>query len=51
VFIGVVAFAVLAVVCVIGGAVVMTRRRDEGDPDAPGQMGEAEFREYEGFDE
>jgi len=51
-YIGLGVFAVLAVVCVFAGAVAMKRRRDDdGDPDAEGQMGEAEFRRYEGFDE
>ena len=48
---GVGAFAVLAILCVIVGAVTMKRRRDDGDSDAPGEMGEAEFRKYEGFDD
>jgi hypothetical protein len=50
-YIGLGVFAVLAVVCVIAGAATMKRRRDYGDPDAPGEMGEAEFRRYEGFDD
>ena len=47
-YIGLGVFAVLAVVCVFAGAVAMKRRRDYGDDD--GEMGEAEFRKYEGFD-
>jgi hypothetical protein len=47
-YIGLGVFAVLAVVCVLAGAVAMKRRRDDGDGD--GEMGEAEFRKYEGFD-
>ena len=49
VYIGLGVFAVLAVVCVIAGAVTMMRRRgDDGDD---GGMSEAEFRKYEGFDD
>lgn len=43
-------FAVIAVVCVFAGAVAMKRRRDYGNSDGDGEMGEAEFRKYEGFD-
>jgi hypothetical protein len=50
-YIGLGVFAVLAVVCVFAGAAVMKRRREYGDSDADGEMGEAEFRRYEGFDE
>jgi hypothetical protein len=50
VYIGLGAFAVLAVVCVIVGAVAMKRRRDDYD-DGEGGMTEAEFRKYEGFDD
>jgi hypothetical protein len=46
-WIGLGVFAVLAVVCVIAGAVAMKRRSDDGD----GGMSEAEFRKYEGFDD
>jgi hypothetical protein len=49
-YIGLGVFAVLAVVCVIAGASMMKRRRDDYR-DADGEMGEAEFRKYEGFDE
>jgi hypothetical protein len=44
-------FALLAVVCVIAGAVAMKRNRDYGDRDGDGGMSEAEFRKYEGFDD
>jgi hypothetical protein len=44
-------FAVLAVLVVIVGAVAMKRSRDYGDSDGEGEMGEAEFRKYEGFDD
>ena len=47
-YIGLGVFAVLAVVCVFAGAAAMKRRRDYGGGD--GEMGEAEFRKYEGFD-
>jgi hypothetical protein len=49
-YIGLGVFAVLAVVCVIaGGAAMMRRRSDYGEGE--GEMDEAEFRKYEGFDE
>jgi hypothetical protein len=49
-WIGIGAFAILAILCVIAGAVAMSRRRsDYGE--GPGEMGEAEFRKYEGFDD
>lgn len=50
-YIGLGVFAVLAVVAVIAGVVVMKRNRDYGAADGEGEMGEAEFRRYEGFDE
>jgi hypothetical protein len=43
-------FAVLAVVCVIAGAVAMMRRRNDYS-DGEAGMSEAEFRKYEGFDD
>ena len=43
--------AVLAEIVVIAGAVAMKRSRDYGDSDGEGEMGEAEFRKYEGFDD
>jgi hypothetical protein len=46
-YIGIGVFAVLAVVCLIAGAVAIMRRRDDGD----GGMTDAEFRRIEGFDE
>jgi hypothetical protein len=49
-YIGLGVFAVLAVVCVIAGVVAMNRRRDDYG-DGPGEMGEDEFRKYEGFDD
>ena len=51
-YIGLGVFAVLAVVCVFAGAVAMKRRREYGgsDSEGEGEMGEAEFRKYEGFD-
>lgn len=48
-YIGLGVFAVLAIVCVIAGAVAMSRRRSDDDGD--GGMSEAEFRKYEGFDD
>jgi hypothetical protein len=49
-YIGLGVFAVLAVVCVFAGAAAMKRRREYGDSDGDGEMGEGEFRKYEGFD-
>ena len=49
-YIGLGVFAVLAVVCVIAGAMTMKRRRDDYE-DGDGGMSEAEFRKYEGFDD
>ena len=49
-YIGLGVFAVLAIVCVIAGAVAMSRRRSDYDDDEGG-MSEAEFRKYEGFDD
>jgi hypothetical protein len=51
-YIGLGIFAVLAVVVVIAGGVAMKRRRDYGNSggEGDGEMGEAEFRKYEGFD-
>jgi hypothetical protein len=49
-YIGLGVFAVLAILCIVAGAVAMKRRRsDYGDGDAG--MGEAEFRKYEGLDD
>jgi hypothetical protein len=49
-YIGLGVFAVLAVVCVIAGAMAMKRRREDYE-DGDGGMTEAEFRKYEGFDD
>ena len=49
-YVGLGVFAILAVVAVFAGAVAMKRRRDYGNSDGDGEMGEAEFRKYEGFD-
>ena len=49
-YIGLGVFAVLAIVCVLAGAAAMKRSRNYGDADGDGEMGEAEFRKYEGFD-
>ena len=49
-YIGLGVFAILAVVCIFAGAAAMKRRRDYGDSDVEGEMGEAELRKYEGFD-
>jgi hypothetical protein len=50
VYIGLGVFAVVAVLCIVAGAVAMKRRRDYGDSDGGG-MSDAEFRKYEGIDE
>lgn len=50
-YIGLGVFAILAVVVIFAGAVAMKRSRDYGNSDGEGEMGEAEFRKYEGFDE
>jgi hypothetical protein len=50
-YVGLGIFAVIAILCVFVGAVAMKRRRDYGESDGEGEMGEAEFRKYEGFDE
>ena len=50
-YIGLGIFAVRAVVVVIAGAIAMKRSRDYGDSEGEGEMGEAEFRKYEGFDD
>ena len=50
-YIGLGVFAILAVVVIFAGAVAMKRSRDYGDSDGEGEMGEAEFRKYEGFDD
>ena len=47
--IGGLVFAVIAIVCIVAGAVAMKRRRDYGNRD--GGMSDAEFRKIEGFDE
>ena len=49
-YIGLGAFAVLAIICVIAGVVAMRRRQADYD-DSEGGMSEAEFRKYEGFDD
>jgi hypothetical protein len=49
-YIGLGVFAILAIVCVLAGAAAMKRNRNYGDSDGDGEMGEAEFRKYEGFD-
>jgi hypothetical protein len=50
-YIGLGVFAILAVVVIFAGAVAMKRRRDYGNSEGEGEMGEAEFRKYEGFDD
>jgi hypothetical protein len=44
-------FAVVALVCIVAGAVVMKRRSDYGNSDGDDVMSDAEFRKIEGFDE
>jgi hypothetical protein len=51
-YFGIIAFAVVAVVCVVAGAAAMRKRRDYGNSEGDGGgMTEAEFRKIEGFDE
>lgn len=49
-YLGLGAFAVLAIICVIAGTAAMKRRRADYD-DGEGGMSEAELRKYEGFDD
>ena len=49
--IGWLAFAVIAVICVVAGAVVMKRRRDYENSEGEDPMSDAEFRRIEGFDD
>ena len=49
--IGGLVFAVIAIVCIVAGAVAMKRRRDYGNRDGDGGMSDAEFRKIEGFDD
>lgn len=49
--IGGIAFAVLAILCIIVGAVVMMRRSDYESGDGDDPMSDAEFRKIEGFDQ
>ena len=44
-------FAVIAVVCVVAGAVAMKRRRDYESSGGEDPMSDAEFRRIEGFDD
>ena len=44
-------FAVVAIVCIVVGAVVMKRRSDYENSDGDDPMSDAEFRRIEGFDE
>ena len=50
-YFGLLAFAVVAVVCVVAGAAAMRRRRDYGNSEGDGGMTDAEFRKIEGFDD
>jgi len=49
-FYGIGAFFLVAILCVVIGAVVMKRNKDYGDSDGGG-MTDAEFRKIEGFDD
>jgi len=50
-YFGLLAFALVAVVCVVAGAAAMKRRREYGDSEGDGGMSDAEFRKIEGFDD
>ena len=43
-------FAVVALVCIVVGAVVMKRRSNYGNSDGDDLMSDGEFRKIEGFD-
>ena len=47
-YIGLFAFAVIAVICVVAGSVAMKRRRDYGNSE--GGDDDFDFDAYEGFD-
>jgi hypothetical protein len=47
-YVGLFAFAVIAVICVIAGGVAMKRRRDYGNSE--GGDDDFDFDAYEGFD-
>jgi len=47
---GIGAFFLVAILCIVIGAVVMKRGKDYGDSDGGG-MTDAEFRKIEGFDD
>jgi len=50
-YFGLLAFALVAIVCVVAGAAAMKRRREYGDSEGDGGMSDAEFRKIEGFDD
>jgi hypothetical protein len=50
-YFGIIAFVVVAVVCVVAGAATMKKRREYGDSEGDGGMSDAEFRKIEGFDD
>ncbi len=50
-FFGIVAFAVVALLCVVIGAVMMKKRRDYGNSEGEDVMSDAEFRRIEGIED
>jgi hypothetical protein len=48
---GIIAFALVAILCIAVGAAAMKKRRDYGNSEGDGGMTEAEFRKIEGFDD
>jgi hypothetical protein len=50
-YFGLLAFFLVAIVCVVAGAAVMKKRRGYGDSEGDDVMSDAEFRRIEGFDE
>lgn len=50
-FFGIVAFAVVALLCVAVGATMMKRRRAYGDSEGEDVMSDAEFRRIEGIED
>jgi hypothetical protein len=48
---GIIAFALVAILCIAVGATAMKKRRDYGNSEGDSGMTEAEFRKIEGFDD
>lgn len=50
-YFGLLAFGLVAVICLVIGAAAMKKRRDYGNSEGEDVMSDAEFRRIEGFDE